>query len=62
MSLGRFWHQPGHPTRWSGHGLAIHFFLFCLTGVIFFDNRHGLLKKFESARTAKTLSAVEPRF
>jgi hypothetical protein len=62
MILGRFLHQPARRTRWSRPGFAIHFFLFCLTGVIFFDNRHGLLKKFESARAAKTLSAVEPRF
>ena len=31
-------------------------FLFCLTGAAIFDNRHGLLKKFDSARAAKPLS------
>jgi hypothetical protein len=37
------------------------FFLLYLTGIRFFDNRHRLLKKFDSARTAKTQLAVKPR-
>ena len=35
---------------------SFNFFLFCLTGVAIFDNRHGLLKKLDSVRTAKPLS------
>ena len=42
-------------------GCAVDFFLFYLTAWSFFDNRHGLLKKLCSARTAETLSAVKPR-
>lgn len=34
------------------------FFLFCLTHAAISDNRHGLLKKFDSARAASTLSAA----
>jgi hypothetical protein len=36
------------------------FFLFYLTGAMIFGNRPGLLKKFDSARAAETLSAVKP--
>lgn len=45
----------------ASDGSARDFFLFYLTGVRIFDNRHGLLKKLDSARTAETLSAVKPR-
>lgn len=37
-------------------GFSLNFLLFCLTGAAIFDNRHGLLKKFDSARAAKPLS------
>jgi hypothetical protein len=37
------------------------FFLFYLTGKTIFDNRHGLLKKFDCGRAAKTLSALDPQ-
>jgi len=37
-------------------GFFFDFFLFCLTGAAIFDNRHALLKKFDSARAAKPLS------
>jgi len=37
------------------------FVLLCLTLVTIFDNRHGLLKKFDSGRAAETLSAVQPQ-
>ena len=37
------------------------FVLLCLTLVTIFDNRHGLLKKFDSGRAAETLSAVKPQ-
>jgi hypothetical protein len=42
-------------------GFASDFFLFYLTAAAIFDNRHGLLKKCDRARTARTLSAVEPQ-
>jgi len=66
IHLNRF---PGRLRRAIGtHRLispspasARDFFLFYLTGVRIFDNRHGLLKKLDSARTAETLSAVKPR-
>ena len=47
--------QPG-----ASSGLSFDSFLFCLTLAAIFDNRHELLKKFDSARAAKPLSAVEP--
>jgi len=41
---------------WGSARLRFDSFLFCLTRGVIFDNRHGLLKKFDSARTAKPLS------
>ena len=40
--------------------LNFDFYLFCLTRALIFDNQHGLLKKFDSAQAAKTLSAAKP--
>ena len=34
--------------------------LLCLTRVVIFDNRHGLLKTFESARAAQTYTNHSP--
>ena len=42
-------------------GWSCDFFLFYLTPASIFDNRHGLLKKFDSWRAAETLSAVKPQ-
>ena len=53
---GNRWRKPQALTDFTSG-----FFLFYLTTGVIFDNRHGLLKKFESAQAAKTLSAVEPR-
>jgi hypothetical protein len=50
---------PGQPRGLAG--FSPDFFLFYLTPGPIFDNRHGLLKKFKSARSAETLSAVEPQ-
>jgi hypothetical protein len=36
-------------------------FLFYLTGRTIFDNRHGLRKKFDGGRVAKTLSVTKPQ-
>jgi hypothetical protein len=48
------------PAR-SSSGLACESFLFYLTRAFIFDNRHGLLKKFDSVPAAETLSAVKPQ-
>jgi hypothetical protein len=45
---------------WGSARLRFDSFLFCLTRGVIFDNRHGLLKKFDSARAATTLSAAKP--
>jgi len=41
--------------------VTLDFVLLYLTLVAIFDNRHGLLKKFDSGRAAETLSAVQPQ-
>jgi len=40
--------------------LNFDFYLFCLTRAVILDNQHGLLKKFDTVRAAKTLSAAKP--
>jgi hypothetical protein len=55
---------PSSPARRnirSSADFARDFFLFYLTGKTIFDNRHGLLKKFDSGRRTETLSAANPQ-
>lgn len=53
--------KSGRKTISPSAGSLFEFFLFYLTGKTIFDNRHGLLKKLGSARTAETQLAVKPR-
>jgi hypothetical protein len=48
-------------SKSASAGFICDFLLLYLTGRAIFDNRLGLLKKFDSARAAETLSAVKPQ-
>src|SRR5262249_14530634 len=60
LRLKRVKSAPASKAR-ARRGFTCDFFLFYLTGPMIFVNRHGLLKKFDSAQAAETLSAVERR-